>query len=844
MGGLTQDQIDALANRPQGPGSAINLLHLSPDIDTRARAKMALFYDFTRNSGMWKRDKPVTFAEMTAGAKKLLDTQSAAQYSRWVKKNGKQLTAEQSVALDFAHNELMGKVREAEVRLSEMRDPATYTEAQLEAARKAVIDAQTEQVLAATQVSATGTSQGRALASRRIEKERLDPQLELQNRVRNALFERFRTRMGSEKAGPKADELTTKFMDIWRQRLDGEEFLRAYHSVLNAKPIDKVLEWYKMGLLGYPSEIANVASNSLMMAARQMESAVAAAMDWTRVKLTGGEREIFLGEMSLLPQIVRRSMGEALPKFMREMRDNLLLKPQDMSMMLQHGALAEDLFNAAGSIGGKLGELVRYHGKNMVAEDQLAKHFASTDYLYRNIYRKVRQNKEGFRANAGEDARAATERYVQEARTQQMKRATNDPTLNQALWNKHEDMLLKAREYANEATFQSDLPGWMRGIGQVLHDHPWLQIFVPFYRTPSNIAIQTVERTPLGFAMIAKRWKGLSKAERMTELAKPTVGTAIMGLAATMAMSGELNGGGPADFESQDALKAMGWTPYAAKVGSEWISYQRLEPVASLIGFAADMVEAGKRGETQNMGQLMQKAIDSLGQNLLNKTFLVNMEQLFSAMSHPQQYGKTFVKQLQGSIIPNSIGFVPVAHLARALDPVYRQTEPLSADVFLNRIPFASQRLAPQYGPTGEERTRTGTAVERLVSPFTHTTEQSTDKALATREIVRLQAVPKSPLKWWTSPQGFKVPLKPEERQRLAKALDTVVTTIGQRLLKDPSYQRLPDDENSEDYKFGQKTKQQVLKNLIDKYRNATMQQLKPALQKRAYDMYKDQSRG
>ena len=54
------------------------------------------------------------------------------------------------------------------------------------------------------------------------------------------------------------------------------------------------------------------------------------------------------------------------------------------------------------------------------------------------------------------------------------------------------------------------------------------------------------------------------------------------------------------------------------------------------------------------------KVFQSTAENVTNKTFLSGLDGMFSAVSHPKEYLARFVKQMQGSVVPNSLGFIPV----------------------------------------------------------------------------------------------------------------------------------------------------------------------------------------
>jgi len=93
-------------------------------------------------------------------------------------------------------------------------------------------------------------------------------------------------------------------------------------------------------------------------------------------------------------------------------------------------------------------------------------------------------------------------------------------------------------------------------------------------------------------------------------------------------------------------------------------------------------------------------------------------------------------------------------------------------------------------------------------------------------------------MRYWTSPQGFRVDLKPQERQLLAKALQDATELIGQRVVKDPSYQRLPKDEMDPRYQYGQKTQKNVLEGIINRARSRALRQIMPTLKQRSRQAY------
>lgn len=850
-----QDRIDYWANSkpaPRGKGESegpINVTHMvdfgNDPASKLFKAKLNFVYHHTR--GHWNRDHPISFQEMDAAARKILDFETEESFILAQKRSGKGVTAAENRLFSIIHHNLAANFHDIEQRYFSSVDQPKAVQ---DALREEYNQAKWRYFSTVNTIADKRSGLGRALGIVRMDTMRDDPRAMMESRLFAGLLEKLRTREKDKVvAEEKARKLLQQFREVFENGGSVDEFRKAYRMAMQ-KGVwpEKAIEWYKMGLLGWPSQVANTASNTLMGVTRQIENVVAGMLDAGRVALGMGpkERKVFASEGALTLLAIKRAAAEGWGAYSQSVKDSFLLKPGDMQQMLKQGALTEDLFHMTGAIEGRLGEFIRFHGKMMTASDAYAKVFSATNDLYKQIYREVRNKNANFPMRPNESAVAATERYASEARTLHSQAIQALPHDTKRL-RIYEPMLKKAEQVAKEETFQQDLPDWMRGFHSLVQRSPILQVLFPFVRTPTNIARQTIERTPFGYYIAAKNWsktaaKDRNIADLMTDLAKPTTGSLLMAAFAAVAGSGVVTGGGPVDFDAQDALKATGWQPYSIKLGNQWLSYQRLEPVSSIIGFAADMVEAAQRGETATVRDVVEKGMNSIADNLTNKTFLENMDKAFAAISRPQQYGPQFMKQIQASLLPNSVGFVPVGHLARAIDPVYRQTEPLTADVFKAKIPGLSTSVAPQYGPTGDMRLRPGTAPERLLSPFARQTQDTGPKWVGANEMVRTDAVPKTPMKFWVSPEGYKVYLKPEERQLLAKAMQDFTYNLGSKVVNDKGYRGLPTNEMDPNYRFGMMTKQEYIKKMVDKYRDRAFKQILPELRKRAYQQYRERA--
>lgn len=835
----------------QGPvdWGPINMLREFPNMSDRSKARAQIYGLLLADAGVPASGKPRPWTKVNQEALDLVGSRVDSETIKMLAhKTG--LTDTETVALQMIHDEY---IRDTDRLYERFRTEAAKgtPEAEAKAYEEYRVAADNE-ALAIKLLIEKKAGVGRALAVMRQEGLEMDPKARFNTSLRAWVDDRLRFHL---KDKTLRDIKVEEMMKLWEEQRNAgaplQEFFRAMDLATGRtgwKGIGyKMLEFWKAGLLGWPSEFANISSNALFRGSRFLEDTLAAGLDAGMFKLgLTKERSVWLGETKVAAMALRRALVEGLNPLLESQARLFRLEGGDMAQMLEGGAMIQDLMmGGGGAIQGKKGNFVRFHFGMMQNFDTYFKLLSKYDTLYREVYRGLRKGEGWLKKmeRPGEKIDEAVERIVGELQTNRDRWSKGQQHNGPMLFHSKR-MFELAKNVADRDTFQKELGKKGRAAQSFFTEHPGSQLFVPFFRTPTNILKEALKRTPLGFFDVAKNWKKLElesgQAAQMSELAKPVLGTSVMGLFAMLASTGEITGGGPLSFEEREALQATGWQPYSVRIGDQWISYQRFEPIASILGMAADMMEAYREGDMDSYASIAQKVSDSVAENLTNKTFLSGLSTLTGAISDPKRELGTFAKQMAGSAVPNSIGFVPFGHLARAIDPVYREAEPFSKEVVLAKIPFVSTKLDPAYGPTGEPRTRPGGFVERLISPVARRTVQSGPHARGSEEIVRLQAVPKAPIRYWTSPQGFRVPLKPEERQRVAKALQDAVTEIGQRIVKDPWYQGLPKDEMDPNYQYGQKTKQKVLEGVINRYRSRVMKQIMPALRQRSRQAYEE----
>jgi hypothetical protein len=227
-----------------------------------------------------------------------------------------------------------------------------------------------------------------------------------------------------------------------------------------------------------------------------------------------------------------------------------------------------------------------------------------------------------------------------------------------------------ALEYAKVNTFTNDLDSdsvvGVLGdtLGKLKTKIPMLNFIVPFINTPTNILKFALDRTPLGVATdLSFRRKKLSEGlysedpmVRAQTTGRMATAAAVVGTAAWYAMSNKefITGGGPRSQEEKDALKLTGWQPYSFKVGNKYLSYQRLDPMATVIGLFADIVEAEEYYDLDDtqMGNMFSAIALSFTNNITNKSYVKGLDSMLKMLRDPATNSKALAGNIAGGFVP------------------------------------------------------------------------------------------------------------------------------------------------------------------------------------------------
>ena len=484
--------------------------------------------------------------------------------------------------------------------------------------------------------------------------------------------------------------------------LDTRSVNKFIRGVSEGKFSDKVFEaWVNALISGPQTHIVNAASNTITSMIRPLlERPVTAAVEVGRAALTGTKRERFLGEAAADVYGMASAFGDGASKAFRAFVDEI----PELSKV------NESSYRQA--IPGLAGKVIRTPGRLLVASDEFFKTINRAGEAHALAYRKA--------AKAGVSLSEMPE-YIA---AQLNKMSPQD--------------LLAIEKEGLYRTFQAEMGPVGQWVSQGRKMVPGLRFIIPFVRTPVNVAKFGLKLTPLGILDTGYKvaFKGLKGGELSADLAKSAIGMMATWPIASKVMDGTITGGGPSDKEQKKILMDSGWQPYSIRVGNEYFSYARFEPLAITMGLIADGAELMSIVDKEDM---VAKASFALATNVTNKTFMKGFARFLDALQNPDRYGKSFFQQFAGSLIPSV-----VAQAARAQDPIVREPRTIGQAVQA-RIPGQSENvpaLRDVWGQPIVRYSKTMTGIERFLSPV-YVSQLKNDPA--TSEIVRLKMDISSP---------------------------------------------------------------------------------------------------
>jgi hypothetical protein len=256
-------------------------------------------------------------------------------------------------------------------------------------------------------------------------------------------------------------------------------------------------------------------------------------------------------------------------------------------------------------------------------------------------------------------------------------------------------------------------------VGKKIQEIPGGEFVVPFSRTPSSVAMQVLNYSPVGIMLEVRRQiargtfdqRGLSTA----------IGRSVTGSVPIIWLGTELydNDAISLDFpkteRERELWKAEGRVPNSIKIGNDWRTLQSIGPAGPVVLMGAHYAKALE--ETGSPSAAMILAFWGTAKSFSESTFLRGVNDILSALTNPAQEGTNWAAGYISSWIPTIINDV-----ARSTDAKERFTSDQSflktvMNRVQSRIPGFRQGLEKQVDVIGRDVNRPAGAVANMIDP-------------------------------------------------------------------------------------------------------------------------------
>lgn len=632
-------------------------------------------------------------------------------------------------------------------------------EASVDAATKAALYDKAAEI--ANTTARNLTEQGRAIQAASI-LGRLTPE----GQVRFAAREILKWNLANPRS--KVPELTGKQTDEILKRMqainklpDGEakalEFAKLQKYVRDFIPstwIDKATSVWKAGLLtGLKTTGLNIFAN-LSHAGTEIAKDIPAAATDALLSLFTGKRTL-----AFTTRGVPRGVAEGAEKGWRYLRTGF--DTRDVAAKLDYRQT--NFKNKA--VQGYVDTVFRLLG----AEDQVFYYGALKRSLYNQAIAKAK--------NAG------------------VKGSERESFIKKLIENPSEDMSAYALADAETAVFQNQTV--LGQLGKKVQDAAGGagQFVVPFAKTPSAVAMQVINYSPIGpFKQIGQQIAAGKFDQRLFSQAigRATVGTGALWVGKELFEKGLMTLDFPKNERERELWKLEGRKANSIKIGNKWRTVQTLGPAGNVLLMGGHFVQSLK--ETGSPTTAMINAAAGTMKSFTEQTFLKGVNDVVAAITDPERSATSVSASYVSSWIPTIIN-----DLAKAKDPKERRT---SAESFgktvlnrlISRIPVAREQLEPVVTTLGQEQESIGNPLEIIADP-TRPSPDTTTPVVA--ELRRLTDVgfPVSPTLLGDK-NGFKA-LTPEQNTELWKLSGEIANQKLTSLFALDKYQALDDEQKA-----------------------------------------------
>lgn len=400
------------------------------------------------------------------------------------------------------------------------------------------------------------------------------------------------------------------------------------------------------------------------------------------------------------------------------------------------------------------------------------------------------------------------------------------------LFNKHyydptAQMIKEAVKEANYRTFADALEsGISREVIRLLKTYPAARTLIPIVTTPVNIIKYGVERTPLGLISPSMRTAYKAGGKEFDEkMSRVIMGTMTLGLGYLLALNGNITGGLSEDPNVRKTQMDNGFKPYSAVVKSLGltVSYMPIEPLATIMGIAADLPEIqrtfsnlyrdqekGPKGEAslnnvlnriksgnydgyddiKSIMPMINSVIYLAKQNFAEKSMVKNMYNLLELVEDSQDENR--IGKFVGQTIAPIFAPAALKDIASIIDPKEKDTSQNILHPTMARIPGLREMVPNKQGLFGEE-IQSPHPVLGTLTPFANSRMQNNP---VYSEISRLDMGIKKPSLKLT---GTNRDMNSEQYSYYKQEIGTVLRPALEALVKSDGYKKLADEDKKKE---------------------------------------------
>ena len=432
------------------------------------------------------------------------------------------------------------------------------------------------------------------------------------------------------------------------------------------------------------------------------------------------------------------------------------------------GSGASKLDNPTQNLKGKVGTFVNTPTRFLNAEDEFFKQINYRARMYSIAVQKALADNASKTKKVGNNLKTKKPITEFEAKVEQYFREGFDETNTIGI---NPDAL----KYAQESTFTQELFGVFDKIQNIANNYPYVRQIIPFVKTPINLMMAIVDRTPLGFARKQFRDDFFGRSGNLYRTAQVrgqiATGFALITYANYLASTGQITGSTslPSDAPIQskglkDLNRNLGFQPYSLRTFNEetgkyeYYAFGRLDPFGAFLGLVADFHTfnnkltqdelarvgnsmlltlyrqgedvSGQLGTGTKLANYAKAGWSAFTRNVFSKTYLKGLTESLQVLTSddPDRYGR-LINAKFGSFYPNIFSKL-------VNDPYYRDARTL-LDEAKKRTGLGY--VQKKYDFRGNAYKIEGSDEQRLFNgvfnPFTYS-EQKIDPVA--EEIIRL----------------------------------------------------------------------------------------------------------